>query len=426
MKKIIYLIFGVLALFFSACNPNEEIYKQLDSMQAPFSKQFSYTLTDDDYNTMKSLALAKAENADDSAKANELGSNHYFTDSIKPADYVPDFLANKFLALDSGSAISVGYNFSYKYQIPDNMIFESGDTADAGNPGDYSALVTDTVQNPQEGMKALVSYTGQTINGSDTSYETDYALYVYDGSAWARPSDAFELTYADYEEMPGSIASYHNFSSSNTPEFYLPIFLKNKYPYAVKGDAFEIVYKYYLGKASAFYYDYWQFDGSDWFNIEQKSDQFINAGQGWVFDPTVKYEMSNDDYQIIVDWVNNNDTLNAYMSSYGNTEYYFGASSYYGNFDMRVSKRQANDPNGYLTGLSDDEALTAIWARIPQAIQIFLEGKFPNAVPFVNGVPVYYIITFSTYEPERHKYSIKFLCTDTGTFEYQEGPEQVQ
>ena len=427
MKKIIYLILGVLPLFFSACNPNEEIYKQLDSLQPPFSDQFSYTLTNDDYNTITSLALAKAKNAEDSAKAKAIGSNHFFTDSIKIADYLPDFLANKFLALDSASAIKIGYNFSYKYQIPSDMIFSSGDTADAGNPGDYSAILNDTLQNQPKGQKALVGYTGRTISGTDTTYEADYALYVYDGTTWARPSDAFELTNADYEAMPSGVSSHNNFSSSNTPEFYLPIFLKNKYPYAVKGDAFEIVYKYYLGgHVSAYYYDYWQFDGSDWFNIEQKTDQFIHNGKEWVFDPTVHYTMQEEDYQSIVDWVKTQDSISAY-APYDNTEYYFGATTYkhYNEFNMKLSSRKANDPNGYLTGLSDDAATALLWARIPQAIQIFLEWKYPDAVPFLNGVPVYYVITFKTYAPPEY-YSIKFLCTDTGTFEYKEGPTLVQ
>lgn len=424
MKKIIIPILAVLAVYFTSCNPNEEVYKHLDSLRSPYSEHFDYKLTDDDYTTMKSLALQVAQNAQDSADANTLGSLKHFTDSISAAKYVPMLLASKFIALDSGSSIVINYDVSHQYVFTDDNIFDSGDTAEIGNPNDYDTLIT--IANPSKGAKALVTYTGATY-GNDTTYETAYALYVYDGTAWQRPDDAFEMTYANYEEIGTATGTYHNFSSSATPEFYLPVYLKLKFPYSAAGDTYELIYRYYSSGTTSIIYDVWYFDGTNWANLENRNDQFINGGNGWVFDPTVKLTMGYNEYQAIVDWVKSQDSISAY-APYPNTEYYFGASTYHGynDFDMRVATRVANDPNGYLAGLSDDQVLDILWSRIPKGIEIALESVYPDQQPFVNGVQVYYIVTFKTYEPGDYFYTIKFKCTDVGKFEYVEGPTPIQ
>jgi len=422
MKKIIFPLLAVMAVFFTSCNPNEQVYQHLDSLRTPYSEHFEYKLTDDDYTTMKTLALQDAQNAQDTTDANFLGSNHVFTDSIAPADYIPGLFASKFLALDSGSAIVAVYNVSHRYFIPNDCIYNSGDTAVLGQPDDYSSYIT--MENPAENAKAVVSYKGAKY-ADDTTYETAYALYVYTNGTWVRPANTYELTKNDYSDMGVG----NNFTTDITPEFYMPIFLKQKYPYATPGTTLSIVYKYCVCSESKTYisYDYWYFDGTDWSNLEKKSEQYIHNGTKWVFDPTVKITMGFDEYQAIVDWVISQDSIKDY-APYSNTEYYFGASTYhdYNDFDMRTTSRANHDPNGYLAGLSDDEISSVIWSRIPQAINIALEAVYPDAVPFVNGVPVYYEVTFKTYEPGYFYYMIKFLCTDVGKFEYVEGPTPVQ
>ena len=423
MKKFSFLAI-LITLFWAACNPNKELYQQLDAAREPYHESISYTLTDDDYGTIKSLALEQAQTAEDSAKANEIDTYKSFAKDRPAQDYVPLFLENTFLALDSGSAATIYYNYDYTFEFSSSEnILTIDDTLSYND--DFSNFV-DTIAasfpNAEEGDLALLQF-------KDTSeaIKKGWALFVYEQDDngvlnWTWHSDAYVIRSADYESM-GAPGQYHNFSSDNPPEQYLPTFLSLNFPYAQNGDSKEIVYRYYIsGEGTKLYYTKYFLENGLWQSKEFKSDQFLHNGTQWVFDPTIRFTMTCSDYQIIVDWVKNNDTLSNYMHpQYDNTEYYFGASSYYCNFDMRVYKRRENDPNGYLTNMDDDQALEELFRRLQLALQILLETKYPDAQPLVNGVQLYIEVTFQTYEPGRYYYMMKFKCVDVGKFEYVEG-----
>lgn len=101
---------------------------------------------------------------------------------------------------------------------------------------------------------------------------------------------------------------------------------------------------------------------------------------------------------------------------YGDSEYYFGASDYKDNFDIRITKRRSTDPDTY-SNLSDEEALALIWERVKEGIIIFLSNKYPNAVPTVEGIDVHYFITFWTFEDGyvNRQWIIEYQCTESGT-----------
>ncbi len=415
MKKIIFSL-SALIILLAGCNPNKEIYKQLDAAQGPFTQNINYTFKDADYTTTSKLALAYAQNAQDSANIKAIDTYKSFGPHREASDYVPLFLEATFLAPDSGSAASITYKYDYSQVFTDNVVITHDTLTQNAN---FASLYKDTLKilfpNASKNDLALVVYL-DTTNGANR-YKRG-VLFQYGDNDWVWKSDAYYLTPDDYNSMgvPGP-GSYDNFSDDYPPSHYLPVFLKNKFPYAFEGDSKDIIYKYYDGSVKYHYAKYF-FDGDNWYGYEQKTSLFLKTDK-WVFDPTIRFEMSCSDYQIIVDYVKNNDTLSGYMHpQYDNTEYYFGASSYYCNFDMRVYKRRQNDPNGYLTNLSDEEALKVIFDRLQVALKILLEAKYPDATPTVNGVPLYAEVTFATYEPERHKYMMKFQCVDVGKFEY--------
>jgi hypothetical protein len=94
--------------------------------------------------------------------------------------------------------------------------------------------------------------------------------------------------------------------------------------------------------------------------------------------------MSTSDYQIIVDYVKNSPELAAQdQSEFEDSEYYFGASSYYSNFDIRDEKHNSSF-NSW-----EDAIKTAIGTAL-------LPVKFPNAE--VNDSV--YRISFNTYSGE--------------------------
>ena len=423
MKKISFFAI-LITLFFAACNPNKELYQQLDAAREPYHEAISYTLTNNDYTTIKNLALEQAQTAEDSTKAKEIDTYKSFAKDRPAQDYVPLFLENTFLALDSGSAATIYYNYDYSasFKYGEN-IFTLNDTLTYNY--DFSVFadtIAATYPNAQEGDMVILQF----LDTAESAIYRGYVLFVYEKDennvlGWNWHSDAYTIRSADYEAM-GAPGRYHNFSSDNPPEQYIPTLLSLKFPYSHDGDSKEVIYRYYTGGGTILKYaKYFLYNGL-WNPVELKSDQFIHNGVQWLFDPTIRFTMSCSDYQIIVDWVKNNDTLSNYMDpQYNNTEYYFGASSHYCNFDMRVNKRRANDPNGYLTNLDDDQAKEELFRRLQLAIEILLETKYPDAQPLVNGVQLYVEVTFQTYEPGRYNYMMKFKCVDVGKFEYVEG-----
>lgn len=421
MKKIQFTIIGLISLLLFSCNPNKEIYKELDAMRVPYNDAISYKLTDDDYTIIKNLALEKAENADDSAMAENIDALKTFTATRLAANYIPDFLESKFLALDSASSVSVTYNYDNGFIFTDEQKLNFDDTVSSGTP-DCEANITALFPNPDKDDRVLVQY----IKNTDGSYDKMYVLYQYNGLTWVNPNDdadlvnAFNFSRADYALIGGGTHIQGTLDIPHT----LSNFFRLKFPYANAGDEYQVTFKY----GTKFEYNKCFFNGTNWYVHQEKVDQFVHTGTKWVFDPTVNFTMAGSDYQIIVDWVIAQDTLpgydendNGYVGYDARREFYFGANAKYSDFNMNLSERLSHDPNGYLSDLSEDEAQKVIDARLERAALIVLEGKYPNAVPFVNGVPVYYNVQLLHWTPGvSNWYTYKYLCTDVGTFEFVE------
>lgn len=109
MKRINLFIIAVLVAFVWACNPMEDINKQIDEIQEKnyvkdtfmyhrITAPAAYTLTDDDYKLSSDKSIAKYKN---------------FSDKLLPKDYLPEILNKKFSAND-GAEMLVTYNFYSK------------------------------------------------------------------------------------------------------------------------------------------------------------------------------------------------------------------------------------------------------------------------------------------------------------------------
>ncbi len=417
------IIFGLL---FSACNPNKEIYEELDSLKKPYKADLEYSLKDADYTALSKLLKDSAESA-----AKYIGKMKAFGKNVPVSKYAGVFLDNKFIAPKNNSSCHLHYRYSVNeydsinvYELTDDDYIAIGgqvaiDSAfsESASPETYlpDFLATkDTTQN-------YMLYVKAKYKQADMS-KTDTALcFEYKNNAW-EAAPAYILKAADYDSM-GKPGQYDNFSNSISPDYYLPVFLSQKYPYASEGAKYNLVYAFYSGKAEIRMDTYMYVEGS-WLKFLEKSDQFVHNGSKWLFDPTIKYNMQKEDYQVIVNYIAADPQLNVYMDpQYDNSEFYYGASSHYGNFDMRLTKRKENDPLGFLNGLSDDEVNTELENRLPEALNIFLEDKFPDAEPVANGVDVYYEVIYSTYNYVRFNYSARFKCVAIGKFEYVETHE---
>ncbi|MEA2043704.1 MAG: hypothetical protein U9N85_14275 [Bacteroidota bacterium] len=427
MKNIFFtvLLFGII---FSACNPNEELYEKLDEAEGDYQTDLVYELTESDYAQIASTAMVESQNAQDSTEAQFISNNNAFALNISVSDYAGVLLDDKFIAPGQGSSCELKYNYAIneldsitEYELgDDDYTAIGGDVADSlafsyeEEPGDYLSdflALSDTTENYIQYITCEYIHEDTLYSRSDTSI-----CFEFVEGQWEE-ANIYILTAEDYDSM-GAPGYFNNFSSDVEQEDYLPTFLENKYPYAQKGASYHIAFKYYDGETNVKFTAY-QYDGSNWVMNRQKSDPFVNNGEHWLFDPTVHITLAAADYEVLVDYIINDPELNVYLDAeYENSEYYYGASSHFVNFDMRVSKRQDNDPLGFLDGLSDDEVLQVMKDRIPEGINIILEAVYPNAQPVSNGVDVFYAVHYATYEPDDYYYVALFQCTDVGTFEY--------
>ncbi|WP_372793833.1 hypothetical protein [Lutibacter sp.] len=188
MKKFIYLL-PVLALFFTACDPMDEIYADIDAQENIIVGDANYTLTDDDYSIL------------------ELDGGFESVDDVK--SMVPNFLTGKYPVWGKGSSVLVNYNMIggltdlaevSNYVNAVNYTLNIDDYAASGSdvlgfypaitPSDFlEDVLTDNVE-AVEGDVALVKYvqfTEEPIITTTTNYlladDFDYGSVAGDLSA---------------------------------------------------------------------------------------------------------------------------------------------------------------------------------------------------------------------------------------------------
>ena len=260
-------------------------------------------------------------------------------------------------------------------------------------------------------LKVTTPGAAAIIGEEPMTYKT---YHTYNEDAWERLENVYYINAVDYNAM-GEPGNFDNFSGSERPEDYIPLLLNDKYPLAGEGTEVVVVYKYYAGTtltlASTYTYEAGAWTSS-WDYVEEKSAQFIYGGSGWVFDPTISFTMNADDYQIIVDYVND-EIGEEYVDTYGTFESYYGAGSYYVNFDIRESNF-----NSSVFETWEDAIASAIG-------DVLLPAKYPDTQTQVNGVDMYYLVSFETYSGASGNYTMRFQVTKAGPdpeFTLVEGP----
>lgn len=228
------------------------------------------------------------------------------------------------------------------------------------------------------------------------------AVYKFDGSDWAAAPSTVILSHADYQAMGQS----HDNFSGDVPSNYMPIMLKNRFPYADTDDTMFVAYYYYdsSSKTTTTRCDQYLYNGTEWTlndGIVTETAQFVKSNGKWNYDPsmviTLPYgkgvAISTLYFQTCVDWVRDNVTDGAaYISSYGNNEYYCGTSAYQGNVDMRPGS--AKEAYAGYASMSDDEVMALMKKRfetevMPGALAIL----HPDMKP-IDGIDVTVTINY--------------------------------
>ena len=180
------------------------------------------------------------------------------------------------------------------------------------------------------------------------------------------------------------------------------------------------------------------YDGSEWAEndgIEQTTLQFVRKDGQWLADPSVvitlpigkNQELSMQYYQACCDWVYENIDVPlgstsitsgfGYVTSFGNNEYYTGASAYQGNVDLRADKAVAQYPDGYAS-MSDAEVVALMKKRFEEEVMPAVLAKFhPDLAP-MDGVQVTLTLVFGTYDGSNRTETARWEVVAPGEFKF--------
>ncbi len=432
-------LFSIMAgmLFTFGCEPNQDLYDDLDERQRPYSKAIEYTIAASDYNSV----------------GGEVADYHAFTEAESASDHVPGILAGNFIALNLGSSAMVTYNqliedpewyhagFGYELTEEDYQQLGTSDAFTPGNPPENNLpffLIRKYPDAPEGETEKLI------YNYRDGDTQLNIDTYEFDGRDWNLeerrediPFVGYEFTGEDYDHFGGSIARFNNFSDDVPADKHVPVWLKNNHPYAIDGTEKVVKYTVFSEGSASPEIAHYIFDGQKWHRttyIEVVSEQYVYGEIGWAFDPTTRFIMSRSDYMHLAEI---DHIPHAQFDDFG---YYYGASAFYENFDMRlVARRVEKDDDGNyidpeLGEIYDNEGSDAtvdeMFRRIVEEGLIkVLQNRYPNATPQSGGIDVHYIVGFETYNDNfsRSYLEAEYRCTEAGEppqFELIEGPRE--
>ncbi|MDA3929115.1 MAG: choice-of-anchor J domain-containing protein [Prolixibacteraceae bacterium] len=253
---------------------------------------------------------------------------------------------------------------------------------------------------------------GYKTTGETPNTITDF--YEYDGKDWTKLDNVYSLTKTDYKTLGLSSTS---FTSSTRASNYLPLYAANKYAYAQEGDEVVFVYQHETETETITVADRltkvegtWE---SSYDYIQLVTEPYASTVDGWVFDPTVNFTMTKEDYSSIAYYVKGDPVLSKLdNNTFEDSEYYYGSSGFYQNFDVRNGKF-------YSIFATWEEAVT-------EAIgDVLLPIKYPEATTQYKGIDMYYVVHFLTYGAPSANYNMKFQCTKSAPdpeFTLVEGP----
>ncbi len=421
LKKIAFPLFLVLvaALFQNCEDFNAKNFPGYDQLAKPkVVKTATYQLTNTDYKTIsnayKNAMLPTAATASDSAAINATAgsiiNNLSFSATIPASQFIIYLMPTLYQYVDPGSAITV--TFRTNEVIPN-----------------FSAY-------------------------SDSLVATDYAAM---GTAAGKPG------------------AHSDFSSSIDPNLYIPAYLKQKHPYAVVNEIARVALKWYVAPADQNLARFYQFDGNNWNEIG-KTEQFIMANdRTWVFDPTITFAATKNDYMSLMTYLYNqwqkeggvppvapakipnpvsfpipalvgyngwtSTSVGRFVINWSyppsgsdlsnvRTEYFFGSSWYYPDFDIRSTTRiyaddvelQAYFSHVDSTTMSSADKTSAKTAfmeqRVIQGLSLMLSLKYPNLPTQVKGIDQYVQVQINEYTGTNTYWTYRFQCVAPGVFNY--------
>ncbi|AUC83123.1 choice-of-anchor J domain-containing protein [Lacinutrix sp. Bg11-31] len=196
--------------------------------------------------------------------------------------------------------------------------------------------------------------------------------FMYSGGNWEAVDSIYYLSSADYDAMgtgSGQPGQYNNFSSSLSPNNYLPTFLASSFPYGQEDEELFVIYDYYSSNSGAQRRgNLYTFTSGMWNAHESTIETSLQFGFDngvWVPDNTIRYTLIAADYTLSSAALLAEPGFEGPAASMGN----------YGNFDRRVGN-------------------SAYWSEemVITAISLILDNNDPSAMDEQK-----YIVTVDIY-----------------------------
>lgn len=461
MKKILFISALFASAFLSSCD-HEYDYPGLEEAALPVNKaSVVYKMIDADYATVSSskantgmLDKTAPTYKADSISLAMIGKNKYFADADQAHKYLPALCSAKWYSASEGSTVKLTYMranslatlltmTSLSYTVTDadyatvwgnsaTKCFTAKNSAINNLPTILTTALPTAVKNNVVLVVYNESSSEPTTASPNPRSSVISSLYVYNGTKWmlyANKVEQYQLTTEDYKAMGNT---YGNFQGVQQDSF-IPLFLKQKYPYAQEGETKSIVY-YYNSSPKTYRADVYKMVSGTWtklnISLEEVTDQFAYSKGVWKYNPSVTIDLKpvkgvaevSAFYQSIVDYVGKTFGTGYYQKNYTNAEFYYGASAFGNNFSFRISDWRtgcAEGPTAYAS--YDDAALTELMnTRIVDAFKPVLEKNYPDALP-IDGLDITYTINFGIFVGvpiSECTHTIVYKVISKGKFEY--------
>ncbi|MFK8058922.1 MAG: hypothetical protein AB8B78_02420 [Polaribacter sp.] len=168
------------------------------------------------------------------------------------------------------------FNVTYAVWVPGD---EERTTAVVKNGAKYE-LFTGTITPPTYEL-----YTFALVDGT--------MRFAFNNGDWDAPKT---FTAADYTAMG---QRFPNFGDRETAEYNIAIYLKTLYPFATPDTFLPVEFEQFrAGKVNVNF----KFDGTNWVAIQEVFEttaQFSHNGKTWKFDNTIKYTLTQADYDLV-------------------------------------------------------------------------------------------------------------------------------
>lgn len=298
MKKIIYCLV-ILGVTFTGCNPLEDINSDLAAIESVIVGDVEYTLTDGDYDDL-----------------DKTYGNFNSVDEAK--ELIPELLSDLHPVWGEGSSALITFKWYNPIDTYSAIIYEldydeyepiTGDTyGNFSSGGDVYDYLDAKYPTPSEGDFVSLRY--DYYSGTTNTLTNGFA---YEDGEWTSFTGFTEDQYSAMGE------GYPNFSSEDEANMKIPIALIDVYKYDTlsAGDIVLSMYELYIGGGdtesytAAYIYDGEAF--SAYTNVAEETIQFGHDGTTWVPDNTIKYTLTDADYELV-------------------------GNGFYSNFDVRAGK----------------------------------------------------------------------------------------